>query len=424
MSAETVHAREPGEDDDLEHLSPEERAEAERRLAAMRAEIAEAEAERLRHWESQQPAKNGSDSKPVAAPFLFDIAKLTHAQLREAPPPRQHAIKPHLPLRCFAELAGAHGISKSTLALSMVAAIAAGFSWAGLPTTPGMVVFASREDPLDELLRRLQAWMDGMSQEDRVTCEDAFIKNLRLLGRDQVTGLRLTEKMFGHALLRRDAIESIIEACRGAVLIVLETASRLGGGDELNEDLSVLAESLEIIAAETGAAVLLVRHVAKSAARERTTDSYSGRGGGALSDAARSVMILTELDAESAATHGVTIRDGARAVMLTHAKASYSEPAAPLFFERRPGPVLEQIAGKAQNDIHDEWMLAYLADLDAPVSQRQIEKDCKRHGVPARRVKSTLERLAASSQACSEKVTGRGGRHVLWSTTATTATLI
>lgn len=354
----------------------------------------------------------------------FEIVKPSLEQLRIAPPPREYIVNPILPTGSVAELAGAHGISKSTLALHMVLSVAAKYDFGGLPTATGPVFFISREDALDELLRRTHAWLDDLDPDERLRCEVAFIERLHLIGREQCTGLKLTEKAYGACQLHHTALKLIIERCQGAKLIVLETASRLSGGDELNEDLAQLAEALELIAAGTGAAVLLVRHVAKSAARERVVDSYAGRGGGALSDACRSVLVLTELDAETAQQHGITLRDRGRAVMLVHAKASYSMPAEPLFFERLPGPLLAPLIGKSRDDMHDAWLAAYLAERTAggAVSTRQIVGDCQEHRVPARCVKATLHRLATKKLVQAISVTGRGGARTAW-TSATSATL-
>lgn len=356
----------------------------------------------------------------IGAPsYRFDPQPVTLDDLRNPQPPLRFAIKPLLPRGCLAEMSGAHGISKSTMALGMCLSVAASYDWAGLPTDHGPAVFLSREDPRPELLRRVQAWLAAFSPEDRIRCEHAFTQWLRLVGRDECQSLRLTTKEYGTCRIRYDLVDRLVEYCRGAVLIVLETASRLSGGDELNEDLSVLAEALELLAAESGAAVLLVRHVGKVAAREKSIDSYSGRGGGALSDAARSVLVLTEVDSEAALQHGITIREGDSIVMLVHAKGSYSEKAPPLFFRRRPGPVLERVASKTRDQVHEESLLAWLLG-HGRASTRKLEEAIKHHGVPARAIRPTLDRLARKGSVLAEKVSGRGGLHLEWSATTET----
>jgi hypothetical protein len=113
--------------------------------------------------------------------------------------------------------------------------------------------------------------------------------------------------------VRGAVVERIAKLCAGASLVVLETTSRLHPVGETNETLAVFASALEEIAEKTGAAVALIRHVSKEAARGGTTDSYSGRGGGALADAARSVLSVERRS-----------DDPLSPVFLVHTKATHS----------------------------------------------------------------------------------------------------
>lgn len=348
----------------------------------------------------------------------FDAKRLTLAALRTPIAPREFVIEPLLPKGVLTEFSGAHGISKSTLALGMVVAVATGRSWSGLPTTGGKVVFASREDAHEEILRRVQAWIASIAPSDRPEVEQALCENLILLGRDETAGLMLTTKSFGACSVRREAVDLIVERCQGAALIVLETAARLHGGDELNEDLAQLAEAFEQVASRTNAAVILIRHVSKAAARDKAVDSYAGRGGGALSDAARSVLVLVQLSPEQARDQGITL-DGLAAtikspvIALHHAKASYSAPHEPLFFVRLPGPVLRQVAAPDPDEVFGERLLTYLRRQGEPLSLRNLQKACGSHRVPQRMVERTLSSLERTKQVRSIQVDKRGG-YVVW----------
>lgn len=360
------------------------------------------------------------DPAPLSADCHFDVQPLTLAALRRPIPPREFVIEPLLPKGVLTEFSGAHGISKSTLALGMALAVAAGHPWCGLPTTQGKVVFASREDARDEILRRAQAWIASTAPSDRAEVEQALCENLILLGRDETSGLMLTTKSFGTCSVRREAIELIVERCQGAALIVLETAARLHGGDELNEDLAQLAEAFEQVASRTNAAVILIRHVSKAAARDKAVDSYAGRGGGALSDAARSVLVLVQLSPEQARDQGIALDGLAEAIRspviaLHHAKASYSAPHEPLFFVRLPGPVLRQVAAPAPEQVFGERLLSYLRQQGEALSLRQLQKACATHHVPQRLVERTLTALERAGQVHSVQVNQRGG-YVAWET--------
>jgi AAA domain len=350
-----------------------------------------------------------------AAPTL-DARPLTAEELHTTLAPREYVVKPIIPLAAVTELSGAHGISKSTLALDVCLHVACGHEWAGLRTRAGRVVFISREDARNDILRRVQMWLAPIDAEARARCERALLDRLLLIGREQSKSLKLTAREYGTTYPCESAIAALAKHCTGAELVVLETASRLGGGDESNEDLAALAEALEQLAEQTAAGIIIVRHVSKEAARAKVSDSYAGRGGGALSDAARSVLVLVQLTDEQAGEHGIELGEVDRgALMLTHAKASYSECIAPLFFVRRRGPVVVPVRARSQADVEDEKLLTYMRSQNGEhPSLRQIARDCGLHGISSRRVGGVLERLRARGLVAAEKVKRRGGTCVLW----------
>lgn len=369
-------------------------------------------------WQDAVPAVAIKPSPSVD--FHFDARPLTLDVLRKPIAKREFAIEPHLPRGVLTEFSGAHGISKSTLALDQALSVATSRKWCGLPTMTGRAVFASREDSHEEILRRVQAWLRSLDPKDRPAAEQAICENLTLLGRDETTGLALTTKTYGACSVRRDAIALVAERCQGAVLVVLETASRLHGGDELNEDLAQLAEAMERIASLTGAAVMLIRHVSKAAARDKNVDSYAGRGGGALSDAARSVLVLAQLTPEQARERGIALDGlatviGSPIIALHHAKASYSPPAAPIYFMRSAGPVLRQVMPPDREQAFGERLIAYMRERQGEeLSTRQITQDARTHNVPQRQVADILAALEQAGRIKGEKVKRRGGPCTIW----------
>jgi hypothetical protein len=142
--------------------------------------------------------------------------------------------------------------------------------------------------------------------------------NFSFLSREDAQGLVLTHTRDVATTARLDVADHVARLTEGASMVVLETASRLHQGPETNDAFAAFVRSLERIAA-AGAAVVIVRHMGKKAAREMksadTIDSYAGRGGGALSDAVRSCLVVTRGDASRHA--GVT---------LTAAKTTHAQP--------------------------------------------------------------------------------------------------
>jgi hypothetical protein len=107
----------------------------------------------------------------------------------------------------------------------------------------------------------------------------------------------------------------------------LETTARLHGGEEDNTGLIQFGLAVEEIATTTGATIVIIRHQSKSDARAQTSDSYSGRGGGALADAARGVFVVTRPDVADPKEKDL------RPIMLHHAKTTIGSPVAPMYWK-------------------------------------------------------------------------------------------
>jgi RecA-family ATPase len=238
-------------------------------------------------------------------------------------PPVTFAIVPYFPRAEVTELVGAHGIFKSTVALGACLSVAAARSWGGAFACQGRSVFVSMEDGERTLAWRVRAWLEGVpAGQDRSDAEADLRENFEYLAREQAQDLAVTHTDRNATVIRPAVVERITQLVDGAHLVVLETASRLHDGPEMNEALAVFARAIERIAMESGAAVVIVRHVSKQAAREGTTDSYAGRGGGALSDAARSVLVM----ARDRKPEGEDDADPFAPVRLTHAKSTHARP--------------------------------------------------------------------------------------------------
>lgn len=274
--------------------------------------------------EVRQLARDATAMHGDAAALLDDrglpTLLLPARRLLDKPfPPVSFAIEPYFPRGEITELVGAHGIFKSTVAIGACFSVATGRTWGGAPVEQGPAVFITMEDGERTLAMRAKAWLDGIpAGQERAEAEDGLRRRFLYLAREQAQGIALTLTTAGSTAQCTPTIAALSDLVAGASLVVLETASRLHDGPEMNEALSVFARAVENIATSTGAAVSIVRHVSKAAARDQTTDSYAGRGGGALSDAARSVLVMTP-DRKAGEDEDA---DPLAPVRLTHAKAT------------------------------------------------------------------------------------------------------
>lgn len=310
-----------------------------------------------------------------------------------------YAIKPYFPLGEFVELHGPHGQFKSTIALYAALSVAAGGAWNRGEVRQGRSVFISLEDRSATLARRVRSWLEGPEFEDsgagdaRRARDEGVRANFWYLGREEAAGLILTFPEYGQSQVRHDVVEQLVDLCKGAVFVVLETAARLHPGAETNEALSVLAAALEEVATRTGACVVLVRHVAKEQARNGAADSYGGRGGGSLADAARSVLSTTRQG------------DGGNAVVrLVHTKSTHSAPGPDLVW--RPVPRGESVYLQAMTGAEEEAAerAALLERIgragDAGVTRRDLER-----GIPQN---ATREHRREQLRRCLEDLVRRG----------------
>ena len=289
--------------------------------------------------------------------------------------PISFAIPPYFPREELTELSGAHGIFKSTAALDACLSVATDRTWGGMPVMKGRAVFITMEDGERTLHYRLRAWLEGVSPgEERSDAEADLRENFVYLPREDARGLALTTTDRTGTAERTSVVVRLVELIADAVLVVLETTARLHEGPEMNEAFAVFAQAVERIAIESGAAVCIVRHVGKEAARQSVVDSYAGRGGGALSDAARSVLVMTRDRKEDEDGE----EDPLAPVRLTHAKSTHAPKGSRIVWKpvKCENGVFLRVVPKVE-ETRDEaaLLLAHIQALgDAGVTRSDLHK--------------------------------------------------
>lgn len=175
-------------------------------------------------------------------------------------------------------LAGTGGEPFDPLCVSPVAA----------PTREGWrVVYYATEDPDQQMHQRVHAITSGLAAEQITT----LARNLRVR---TLHGAKFPMRVADPSDQRR-----IIETCRGARLVVLDTLTRFHEADEnSNTEMVQVIAAMERIARETGAAVVALHHIGKVAAGDKSTSAHAARGASAITDNMRWVLHLAR-DAES-----------------------------------------------------------------------------------------------------------------------------
>ena len=115
------------------------------------------------------------------------------------------------------------------------------------PTQNGRVFYIAGEDPELALMQRLYS----MSSHLGIDARESIAKHLVI---ESVMGTQLN-------LISDDQRKTLIEKCRGARLLVIDTLSRVHNLDEnSNADMSRLIAAFEDISKATGAAVRFLHH--------------------------------------------------------------------------------------------------------------------------------------------------------------------
>lgn len=223
----------------------------------------------------------------------------------------RYAVKPWMPRRHVTLFGGHGGIGKSSLALAIAAHVACGVPFAGLDVEQSPVLFVSLEDEASIVRLRLRRIIEAY----RLPAE-RVLDNLRLLDGTQTPAALMTEgDGFNAAPIFTSAFRELTSHAEGAGLIVIDNASDAFDANENNRrTVRAFVRGLASLARKYDAAVVLLAHIDKSAAKDGARgNSYSGST--AWHNSARSRLALMA-------------REGR--ILLVHEKANLSACADPL----------------------------------------------------------------------------------------------
>jgi RecA-family ATPase len=235
-------------------------------------------------------------------------------------------------------LTGPGGCGKSSLLTGLALAGATGQAFLGRTTREFQTVIFTTEDAVDDYKRKLHAWKYAYPGTWREATGRIHIIPLKGVP------LALVESDYGQVHVAPGVVEALAERTRelvpdGEVLILVETVSRVSGGDETNAGAGMLVVALERLSLLTGGGTPVpVAHVGKENARQRQTDMYAARGGSALADNARSVLVLSRPPKELLEEHGLDeTGEPDYLFVLAHAKHNRTPREPDLLLRRESG---------------------------------------------------------------------------------------
>ncbi|MBF6022860.1 AAA family ATPase [Lysobacter niastensis] len=261
----------------------------------------------------------------------------------EAP---QFVMEPVMPKRVVTLFGGHGGAGKSMLGLTWCAHVAAGRPWGAFEVTQAPVVYLSLEDEGRVVRYRLRHIIEAYSLH-----WPTVASHLRIFDGSDVEAALMVEVSDGGVsrLAETSVMGEIERAAAGAGLVVLDNASDAYAGNE-NARLQVrtFMRRLAKLARAGNAAVVLLAHIDKNAAKNGAKDnSYSGST--AWHNSARSRLALVEEDGQ---------------LELRHEKSNWGAKAEPLRLARGDHGVIVPI-GSSEGD-------ASLAKLVAQADQDNV----------------------------------------------------
>lgn len=201
----------------------------------------------------------------------------------DAPPPQpiEWLIADLWPSREFGLLVGDGGAFKSTVALHLAGAVAAGARvFNRYQTAQGPALVVSAEDSQDVVMMRLEALVRGHGWPRRQTLSEIHV-------------LCSDDPSLGSARWRMH-LSAEVERVRPAFIVLDPWAELLGGDENSNTDARPAIKFVRSLARSVGAAVAAVHHAGKAGADRRPLDRI--RGASALPSAARVIWFFDYQD--------------------------------------------------------------------------------------------------------------------------------
>jgi hypothetical protein len=254
-------------------------------------EIDEASDRDLERLNRSLARKRGERGEADRAPLVpVEVGDLATAAIE----PPQFVVASLIPRGHVTLLGGHGGAGKTSLALAIAASVAAGTPWAGLSVAQGRALFVTLEDPGALVRWRLRAICEAYELD-----AGTVARNLLIFDGTEADTCALAHEAFidGRTVLEPSAsLRQLRDAAAGATLIVVDNASDAFDGNENDRrQVRTFVRALAKIGRDNGAAVLLLAHIDKQAARHGSNgNTFSGST--AWHNSARSRLALVKAD--------------------------------------------------------------------------------------------------------------------------------
>lgn len=313
------------------------------------------------------------------------------------------------------------GSSKTTIAVHEAVILALGRSlWGRLPARAVRTVFITREDSREILVARIRSVMHALMLN--AAEQDEALQNIAVLDLTSIS-FRLSAVQHDVVIPHQQNLRCLIDVLREwhPDWVICDPLVSFGVGESrVNDAEQGLIEAFRLLRNELNCCIEGIHHTGKAVARDKVLDQYAGRGGSALADGARMVVVMQPLPPkEWSKSTGTTLAEGETGFVMAFPKLSYCKPQ-PSIFIRRAGfrftqiqSVLPQTAEAAlklnADKVHEFLLKEYAAGnrfsntaLDACTSQLELNRA---------EIRAACEALKTQGRVIYQGVRGKGGAH-------------
>ena len=314
----------------------------------------------------------------------------------------------------------AGGVGKTTIAIFEAVTLALGRDlWGRTPHKQCRTVLVTREDSREILVARMREIIRTMQlTPEEVETVLASIKIVDVSG----VSFRLSAVKEDVVVPHTTNLEWIAEALADwkPDWIIFDPLVSFGVGESrVNDAEQGLIEAFRMLRNRLDCCIEGIHHSGKANSREKNLDQYAGRGGSALSDGSRMVVVMQPLNAEEWQTAtGTTLGFEETGIVMALAKLSYAGQQDPIFI-RRDGYSFEmttvirrspdQIAKSIEEQVCQFITSEY--SRDRRYSAQDLENSKDKLSLSRQQIRQAITALKVSGRIAYEEVKGKSGSH-------------
>lgn len=314
----------------------------------------------------------------------------------------------------------AGGTGKTTVALYEAVTLALGGDlWGRTPMRPCKTVLVTREDSREILVARMREIMDAMLLDDYQIAQ--VLMNVLIVDVSGVS-FRLSavsdDVVVPHAHNLNWLVANLKEWKPD--WIIFDPLVSFGVGESrVNDAEQGLIEAFRVLRNHLDCCIEGIHHSGKANAREKSTDQYSGRGGSALSDGCRMVVVMHPLEPDEwLSATGLRLADGDSGIVMALPKLSFAGKQEAIYIRRngyhftRATPMRrsqEQEEAAIENQVCQ--FITYEYSQGRQYSGKDLEDSTKKMNLSRAQIRSAVTALKVSGRIVYNEVRGKSGSH-------------